>query len=75
MSAGTAFTRTWSVGRYTATLSCPRPHRGALVSAVFRFRPTFAQARIFVQARARGTTRLNAGITGATRREQRKRTT
>jgi hypothetical protein len=31
MSAGQAFTRTWSVGPYSCTMTCPLPIVGALV--------------------------------------------
>lgn len=34
-----AFTRSWPVGRYTATLTAPRPKAGAASSAVVEWQP------------------------------------
>jgi hypothetical protein len=39
MSAEAAFTSTWRVGRYTATLSVPKPRPGAVLSAVIEWSP------------------------------------
>lgn len=39
MSAEAAFTRSWRVGRYTATLSAPRPKPGQLLAAVIEWEP------------------------------------
>lgn len=39
MSAEGAFTRTWQVGRYTATLSAPRPKPGAFQCALIEWEP------------------------------------
>lgn len=37
MSAAAAFSRTWAVGKYRATLSCPRPSPGVTASAVIEW--------------------------------------
>jgi hypothetical protein len=39
MSAEAAFTSTWRVGRYTATLSMPKPRPGQVASAVIEWQP------------------------------------
>lgn len=43
MSAQAAFTRTWRVGRYRATLSCPRPRPGARAAACVEWEPEIPQ--------------------------------
>lgn len=43
MSAEAAFTRTWRVGTYRATLSCPRPRPGVTASAVIEWEPGIPQ--------------------------------
>lgn len=39
MTAEAAFTRTWRVGKYRATLSCPRPKPGQILSAFCEWEP------------------------------------
>lgn len=39
MSAEQAFTRSWRVGRYTATMSMPRPRPGAVLNALIEWSP------------------------------------
>lgn len=39
MSGEVAFSRTWRVGAYRATLSCPRPSPGVTASAVIEWEP------------------------------------
>ena len=39
MSAEAAFVRSWSVGKFRATLSCPRPRPGVTASAVIEWFP------------------------------------
>ena len=43
MSAESAFTRSWRVGAYLATLSCPRPHPGATAFACIEWEPSIPQ--------------------------------
>lgn len=43
MSAEAAFTRTWRVGAYRATLSCPRPRPGVAASACIEWEPAIPQ--------------------------------
>lgn len=43
MSAESAFTRTWPVGRYCVTLNCPSPKPGAVLAAVCEWSPTTPQ--------------------------------
>lgn len=43
MSADRAFTRTWRVGRYRATLSCPRPMPGVSAAACVSWEPAIPQ--------------------------------
>lgn len=38
-----AFSRTWSVGKFRATLSCPRPRPGVTASAVVLWEPAIPQ--------------------------------
>ncbi len=40
MSAELAVTRSWPVGRYTATLSTPRPKAGACLAAAVEWAPS-----------------------------------
>jgi hypothetical protein len=39
LSTVAAFVRTWQVGRYRATLSCPSHNTGGLMSAVVEWEP------------------------------------
>lgn len=43
MSAELAFSRTWRVGKYRATLSCPKPRPGVTASAVIEWEPSVPQ--------------------------------
>jgi hypothetical protein len=43
MSAEAAFTRTWRVGAYRATLSCPRPRPGVTAAALVSWHPHVPQ--------------------------------
>lgn len=43
MVAEAAFVRSWEVGRYTATLSCPRPRPGQVQAAVIEWHPEIPQ--------------------------------
>ena len=38
-----AFTRSWRVGKFRATLSCPRPRPGVTASAVIEWWPSVPQ--------------------------------
>lgn len=52
MSAEAAFTRTWRVGRYRATLSCPRPRPGVSAAACVEWEPSIPQRLTPEEARA-----------------------
>lgn len=43
MSAAAGFSRTWAVGKYRATLSCPRPRPGVTASACIEWFPHVPQ--------------------------------
>lgn len=50
MSAEVAFTRTWRVGRYRATLSCPKLKPGNTAAACVEWEPEIPQRMTAAEA-------------------------